>query len=43
MNVEAIVLMVLAMVILWGGLAVAIVRLTRSPDVPRIDELHRDL
>jgi Putative methionine and alanine importer, small subunit len=43
MNIEAIVMMLLAMTILWGGLAVAIVRLSRSPDVPRRDELTRDL
>lgn len=43
MSMEAIVMMVVAMVILWGGLAFAIVRLNRSPDVPRQDELHRDL
>ncbi|WP_181310063.1 methionine/alanine import family NSS transporter small subunit [Nocardioides campestrisoli] len=43
MNGDAIVMMVVAMLILWGGLLVAIIRLTRSPDVPRTDELHRDL
>jgi hypothetical protein len=39
----AIVMMVIAMLILWGGLAVAIVNLNRSKDVPREEELHRDL
>lgn len=43
MSTEAILMMVIAMAILWGGLAYAIVRLNRSPDVPRQDELHRDL
>ncbi len=43
MNADAIVMMVVAMLILWGGLLVAVIRLNRSPDLPRNDEVHRDL
>ncbi len=43
MSGEAIVMMVLAMVILWGGLAMALVNLSRSPDLPTREEAHRDL
>jgi hypothetical protein len=46
MSTEAIVMMVVAMLVLWGGLALAIVNLTRhsdAEDVPEGDTLHRDL
>lgn len=43
MSAVAVVMMVLAMVIIWGGLAVAIVNLTRSRDLPERDEVRRDL
>lgn len=46
MSTEAIVFMIIAMVILWGGLAVAIVRLMAHDlpeELPRPDEIHRDL
>ena len=43
MSAAAVVMMVLAMVIIWGGLAVAIINLTRSRDLPERDEVRRDL
>jgi hypothetical protein len=39
----AIVMMLLAMLVIWGGLALAIVNLSRSEDTPRVDEVRRDL
>jgi hypothetical protein len=42
MSADAVVLMLVAMAILWGGLVVAIVRLNRH-EPPPIDEIHRDL
>jgi hypothetical protein len=42
MSADAVVLMLVAMAILWGGLVVAIVRLNRH-EPPAIDEIHRDL
>lgn len=42
MSADAVVLMLVAMTILWGGLVVAIVRL-RNHDLPPLDEIHRDL
>lgn len=42
MSADAVILMLVAMLILWGGLAVAIVRLNRH-ELPPIDQLHRDL
>lgn len=43
MSGSAIVMMLLAMLIIWGGLALAVVNLSRSKDTPRTEELHRDL
>lgn len=46
MNTSAIVLMLVAMLIIWGGLALAIHNLGRKPEVselPSGDEIHRDL
>lgn len=46
MSAEAIVFMVIAMLILWGGLAVAIVRLLQHDEpeeLPFPDEVRRDL
>lgn len=44
MSGSAIVMMIVAMLILWGGLALAIVNLNRrSTDLPTEGELHRDL
>ena len=43
MDTGAILMMLLAMVVIWGGLAAAIVNLNRSADTPTTEELHRDL
>lgn len=43
MSGAAIVMMLVAMAVIWGGLALAMVNLGRSEDTPRSDELHRDL
>ena len=43
MNTSAVVLMLVAMLVIWGGLVVAVVNLNRSKDTPRADEVHRDL
>ncbi len=43
MSVSAIVMMIVSMLIIWGGLALAILNLNRSPDVPTRQEWHRDL
>lgn len=47
MSTEAIVMMVIAMTLLWGGLIVAIISLNRRPDPSDEsydpDHLHRDL
>lgn len=42
MSADAVVLMIVAMLILWGGLVVAIVRLN-AHHLPQGDEVHRDL
>ncbi len=42
MSIDAVILMLVAMAILWGGLVVAIVRLNRH-DLPPLEEIHRDL
>jgi len=42
MSADAIVMMIVAMVALWGGLALAIVNLNRS-DAGRAEDVHRDL
>jgi hypothetical protein len=42
MTTSAIVMMVVAMLVLWGGLAIAIRNIARTPrEEP--DEVHRDL
>ena len=41
MSADAIIVMLIAMTILWGGLVLAVLRLNRH--VPRGDEIHRDL
>ena len=41
--VEAVPVFIIAMLIIWGGLVLAVLNLRRSPDVPREDELRRDL
>jgi hypothetical protein len=43
MTATAIVMMLVAMLVIWGGLALAVVNLRRSPDLPHADEIHRDL
>jgi hypothetical protein len=43
MDAGAIVMMLLAMLVIWGGLAAAILNLSRSDDTPTPEELHRDL
>jgi hypothetical protein len=42
MSADAVALMIVAMLILWGGLVVAIIRLNRH-EPPTLDEIHRDL
>lgn len=42
MSGGAIVMMLIAMLVIWGGLTVAIVNLRRSGP-HRVDEIHRDL
>ncbi len=42
MSTDAVILMLVAMSILWGGLVVAMIRLSRH-ELPPIDEIHRDL
>jgi hypothetical protein len=39
----AVVMMLVAMAVIWGGLAIAIVNLSRSKDTPTAEETHRDL
>jgi hypothetical protein len=41
MDGQAVVMMIVAMLIIWGGLVLAILNLRRS--VPRPEELRRDL
>lgn len=43
MSIEAVVMMVVAMTILWGGLVLAVLNLRRSDTLPTEDETHRDL
>lgn len=43
MSTSAVLMMIVAMLIIWGGLALAIFRLSRSADVPRTEEIRRDL
>lgn len=42
MSTSAIVMMAVAILLVWGGLAAAIVSLRRRP-TPRASEVHRDL
>ena len=42
MSADAVVLMIVAMLILWGGLVLAIIRLNRHQP-PHLGEIHRDL
>lgn len=43
MSTSAVIMMIIAMLIIWGGLVVAVLNLRRSTDLPRESELHRDL
>lgn len=43
MSGAAVVMMVIAMLVLWGGLALALLNLRRSADLPSGEETHRDL
>ncbi|MDN4162358.1 methionine/alanine import family NSS transporter small subunit [Nocardioides abyssi] len=43
MSTEAIVMMVVAMVVLWGGLGAAVVNLLRQDTSGEPDHTHRDL
>lgn len=43
MSGSAIIMMLVAMLVIWGGLALAVVNLRRSPDLPHTDEIKRDL
>ena len=43
MSADAIVMMVVAMLILWGGLMAALLNLRRSDNLPTSDDVHRDL
>lgn len=44
MSAAAVAMMVLAMLVIWGGLALAILNLSRrSQDAPQRSELRRDL
>jgi hypothetical protein len=43
MDGGAIAMMLLAMLVIWGGLAAAVVNLSRSGDTPTRDEVRRDL
>ena len=43
MSGDAIVMMLVAMAVIWGGLVLAVVNLSRSKDLPSRDEVHRDL
>lgn len=43
MSTSAVIMMIVAMLIIWGGLVVAVLNLRRSADLPREDEIHRDL
>ena len=43
MSGTAIVMMLIAMLIIWGGLTLAVLNLRRSSDLPHEDEVRRDL
>ena len=43
MDTGAILMMVLSMLVIWGGLALAIRNLSRSADTPTTQEVRRDL
>jgi hypothetical protein len=42
MSTSAIVMMIIAIVVIWGGLTLAVLNLRRSPQLPE-EPPHRDL
>lgn len=42
MNTSAIVLMALSMLLIWGGLVLAIIHLVKHPDIP-LEQVNHDL
>ena len=43
MSGSAIVMMLVAILIIWGGLALAVVNLRRSPDIPHSDVFSHEI
>lgn len=43
MSTSAVIMMLVAMIIIWGGLCMAILNLRRSDRLPETSEIHRDL
>lgn len=43
MSAGAILMMLVAMLVIWGGLALAILNLRRHPEGHRREDFHRDL
>lgn len=43
MSTAAILMMLVAMAVIWGGLILAVINLSRSRDVPSREEIRRDL
>lgn len=41
MNTGALIVMIVAMVMVWGGLVFSVVHLTKNPDIP-LDEVTND-
>lgn len=41
MNTSAIILMVLSMLLIWGGLVLAVIHLIKNPDIP-LDQVDHD-
>ncbi|TXD98249.1 methionine/alanine import family NSS transporter small subunit [Psychrobacter frigidicola] len=42
MNTSAMILMVLSILLIWGGLVLAVIHLVKHPDIP-LDQLDHDL
>lgn len=40
MSTSAIVMMIISIVVVWGGLVAAIIQLRRHPDAPEDDQSH---
>lgn len=43
MSAAAITMMIVAILVIWGGLAVAVLNLRRTADLPEPEEIRRDL